>query len=80
MLLSISLAHQCKLKFGVRCEITSFESFLSCVVTSFSQEQTEGYGHVDKTYRRCGVCDFPYDYVGEITQLILITVNFIFVK
>ena len=35
---------------------------------AFSHDTTEYYGHVDMTYERNGVCDYPYDYVGEFQR------------
>jgi len=29
------------------------------------REETEYFGHVETSYRRCGVCDYPYRYVGK---------------
>ena len=28
-------------------------------------EKSEFFGHVETSYSRCGVCDYPYNYVGK---------------
>ena len=37
----------------------------------FSVEHTEYYGHTDMTYQKSGVCDYPFNKIGELfTSLI----------
>ncbi|XP_067952152.1 carbohydrate sulfotransferase 13-like [Watersipora subatra] len=59
--------HLCKLNFGEACSRRSthvtFQTFLECVIDMMVEERTEYYGHVETSYKRCGICDYPYNYV-----------------
>lgn len=60
----------CGLGFGYKACNTpqrNFEGWVNCVMNSFAHEKTEFYGHVDMTYQKSGVCDYPYDYIGKFT-------------
>ncbi|XP_067930936.1 carbohydrate sulfotransferase 13-like [Watersipora subatra] len=62
---------KCQLKFGKRCHVCpTFKKFVLCIVSSMEREWTEFYGHVDTTYNRCGVCDFPYRYIVLMENMI----------
>lgn len=54
----------CILTFGKHCG-SSFAAFVKCLILLMEEEKTEFFGHVQTTYSRCGICDYPYNYVGE---------------
>lgn len=60
---------QCMINFGKKCygekHHVEFPDFVQCVVELMEIEKTERFGHVQTTYSRCGICDYPYNYVGK---------------
>ena len=59
----------CKLYFGGKCSSrkkhVEFTDFLHCIIGEMKIEKSEFFGHVETSYSRCGVCDYPYNYVGK---------------